>query len=406
MRHMFDRARHSPVRSVTALLRKASAVTVLGTALLTADASPVAAAPLPAGCVHEQRTSTGAVNPNGLCVSLGYGIRPAAAPASAPAIHNVIGYAQNGEALPADYYVRSDVAQQIAAGTARARATYLLFYGGGFFCGSRADVSSQAREIASRGYVVVAAEYPLVGSMPAYGNFRPNPGHNQGQITTKGANSCSAFQSQIVTSSAWLQGFLPRVRTVGLEPVLTEAQRHGQSLVRTLRRYGKSYGVNPKRIFAMGWSAGGSVALRLALGGDDDVYLNGNVDPGDSTIAGAVSIGGPACFPGSTAITTPMFQGQIRPSEVPACRFQASARDPLVLMVQEPRGGLDDPTTPSRLLLDGCTAINARVRGRCIYEDRAPADGGYIADGQHAFLTWPDFRRLLDALAKQGVGAP
>ena len=401
MHHMSAPARHLP--SVRAI-RTAFALTLGGLAL--AGAAPAAAAPLPADCTHEKRTATGAVDPSGLCVSVGYGIKPAGSPASAPASRNLIGVAQNGEALPADLYVRSDVAMQVAKGTARPRATYLLFYGGGFFCGSRADVVNQAREIAYRGYVVVAAEYPLAATMSAYGNYRPNAGYNQGQVTTKGANSCSPFASNWIHTPAWQQGFVPRIKAVGLEPALTEAQRHGQSLVRTLRTYAKYYGVNPKRIFAMGWSAGGSVALRLALGGDDDAYLNGGKDPGDSTIAGAVSISGPACFAGSTKITTPMFEGQLRPSEVPSCRFQATAADPLVLMVQEPRGGADDPTTPSQLLSDGCAAINAAVRGKCVYEDRAPAAGGYIADGQHAAVSWPDFRRLLDTLAKQGVGAP
>lgn len=401
MHHMSTPTRHvSPVRALHAALT----VALAGLGLLAAG--PASAAPLPADCVHEKRTALGAVDGSGLCVSLGYGIKPAGSAASAPPTRNLIGHAQNGEALPADLYVRSDFAQQIARGTARPRATYLLFYGGGFFCGSRADVASQAREIASRGYVVIAAEYPLVGTMPAYGNYEPNPGYDQGQITTKGVNSCANFTSQIVKTPAWQQGFVPRLKSIGLEPVLTEAQRHGQTLVRTLRKYSKSYGINPKRIFGMGWSAGGSVALRLAFGGDDDAYLNGGVDPGDSSIAGAISISGPACFPGTTLVTTPMFEGQIRPSEVPSCRFQASAKDPVVLLVQEPRGGKDDPTTPSQLLLDGCAAINAAARGKCIYEDRAPTAGGYIADGDHGFLTWPDFRRLLDALAKQGVGAP
>lgn len=381
------------------------AITLLASAVSALSAAaPASAGALPAECVHEQRTATGAVVPSGLCVSLGYGYRPASMP-TAPATRNVFEHARNREPLPADLYVRSDVAEQIAAGSAKPRATYVLFAGGAFMCGSRADVATQAREIARRGYVAIAAEYPLMATIPEYANYRPVPDYRQGQITTVGANSCDAFDTW-TTTPLWQRTVLPRFKAKGLEPALAEAQRTSQSLVRTVRKGAADLGVDPKRIFAIGWSAGGSVALRLALAGDDDAYLHRGIDPGDSSIAGAVSISGPACYPGSKKVTAPMLAGQLRPSDSPACRFSASPGDPTVVMIQEPRGGANDRYIPSELMLGGCNAINAVARGRCIYEDRAPSKGGYVADGNHAYLASVDFRRLLDVLASGGVGAP
>lgn len=371
-------------------------------ALATAGAPAASAASRPANCTHETRTATGAVNPAGLCVSYGYGIRPAGS--NGPETKNISAYAQGTTPMPFDYYVRSDVAEQIAAGTARPRGAYVLLYGGAFICGSRADLATQARELARRGYVVVAPEYPLSQSLNAYGYFNPNAPYRQAQITQRRSNPCDA-------ADQWLRGpdfqrtFLRGLHARGLEPALQQGQWVLQTLIRRLKS-DASLGVDGRRIFAIGSSAGGSLAIRLALGGNQDQMPSGP-DPGDSTIAGALSISGSACFPESAQITTPMLLGVVRPSEVPPCHTLLDRDDPPFVMLQEPRGGADDPVVPTELMERGCRSINtagyaAGFGRRCIYEDRRPQDGGYIADGEHAALGWSSWLRLFDVLGEAG----
>lgn len=394
VRSVFPRlARRTPAAVLRALL--------LGVLLATATAD-ASAAGLPAGCTPEAKLSSGAPDPASLCVSYGYGTRPTGT--TGPATRNVVAYAEGRIAMPFDYYVRTDLAEQIAAGTARPRGTYLLLFGGAFICGSRVDLASQARELARRGYVVVAPEYPLSESLSAYGYYNPNAPYSQAQVTQRGANPCADFATW-TTSSAFAQQFLAPLRARGLEPVLQQGQWVLQALIRVLKR-DPSYGVDPKRIFAIGSSAGGAEAIRLAFGGNQDALPSG-ADPGDSTIAGAVSISGPACFPGSRLITTPMLLGAVKPSDVPACRSLLDAADPQVVMIQEPIGGKDDPVVPTVLMANGCLALNNAGFGRkCIYEGRPPGHGGYIADGDHAAPTWGSWLELFNALAAGGVGQP
>lgn len=394
--------------SPTILRRRAAGLsTVL---LLTAGLSgllPAAAAARPANCTHESRTPSGAVDPTGLCVSYGYGILPAGR--TGPATRNVVARAEGRVPMPFDVYVRSDLAEGIAAGTERPRGTYVFLFGGAFVCGSRADMASPAREAARRGYVVVVPEYPLAGALNAYGYYNPNAPYSQAQVTQRGNNTC-ANSAAWMTSAGWNQTFIPRLKSRGLEPALQQGQWVVQTLLRTLKS-DRSYGVDPKRIFVIGSSAGGALAIRLATGGNQDTMPSGR-DPGDSTVAGALSISGPACYPESVKLTTPMLSGTISPSQVPACRVLVDRADPPFIMLQEPRGGTDDPITPSELMLQGCNSINAigRAQGfgrRCIYEDRPPSSGGYIADGKHADLGWSAWLRLFDVLgAPTNFGQP
>lgn len=382
-----------PVRAGLAL--------IIGLTVLALAASPAAAA-LPADCTHEQRTTSGAVDPAGLCVSYGYGIRPAGT--SGPATRNVVAYAEGKIAMPFDYYVRSDVASGIAAGTERPRGAYVLLYGGAFICGSRADLASQARELARRGYVAVVPEYPLSGVLSAYGYYHPNAPYSQAQQTQRGSNPCGNSAAWTQTA-AWTQSFIPRLKARGLEPALQQGQWVLQELLRRLKG-DRAYGVDRSRIFAIGSSAGGAEAIRLATGGNQDSLPSGR-DPGDSTIAGAVSISGPACYPESVRVQSPMLLGAVKPSEVAPCRVLLDAADPPFVMIQEPRGGADDPVVPTELMAEGCRALNyagyaAGFGRRCIYEDRRPADGGYIADGQHAELSWSAWLQLFDVLGQSG----
>jgi dienelactone hydrolase len=373
-------------RPFRVLLRRtvlAGMVTILAALPLTTAATPASAGALPSGCENEQGS--------GLCVSLGFGVRPAGW--TGPSTKNVVAYAEGTTPMPFDYYVRSDIAAQIAAGTAKPRAAIILLAGGAFVCGSRADLSPHARELADRGYIVVAPEYPLAGALSAYGYYKPNPGYSQASRTTPNANSCDGF-SDWVQTAAW-KAFLGKLRQKGLEPVLQQDQWVLQALIRTLKT-DPSYGVDPKRIFAIGTSAGGSVALRLASSGNQDNLPSGK-DPGDSTIAGALSVSGPACFAGSTQDTDPMLGGQITPSQMPACKSNLDPADPPVMMLQEPRGGVDDWFVPDSLMMGGCSAIQA-AGDTCLYDDATIADGGFLAHGAHSFIAWPDWMRLFDDL--------
>lgn len=374
------------------LLVAVAALIATALTLSASPALPAAAGGLPAGCENEQGS--------GLCVSLGYGARPVGW--TGPATKNVVAYAEGTAPMPFDFFVRSDIAAQIAAGTAKPRAAVILLAGGAFICGSRADLSPHARELANRGYVVIAPEYPLAGVLAAYGYYKPNPRYSQSSRTTPGSNSCDGFDDR-TTTAAW-KAYLARLQARGLEPVLQQDQWVLQALIRRLKT-DPSFGVDPARIFALGTSAGGAVALRLAASGNQDALPSGK-DPGDSTIAGALSVSGPACFSGSTQITDLMLGGQTKPSLMPACKANADPADPPVVMIQEPRGGTDDGVVPDALMLGGCTAINA-AGSRCVYDDRAPADGGYLADGIHSFIEWPAWQRLFDQLAGPGyIGAP
>lgn len=381
------------------LLSRLLAIAAIGLLSLIA-AAPAAATP--AGCVHEKRTATGAIDPAGICVSYGYSLRPAGH--SGPIIRNIVASSESGEPMPFDYYVRSDIAQRIAVRKERPRGVYILIYGGAFICGSRADFASQARELARRGYIVVTPEYPLTNALSDYGNYHPNAPYQQGQKTQNGSNPCTNSAAWTQTA-AWRDLFVGGLKRVGLEPALQEGQWVVQALIRTLKR-DRTLGTDARRIFAIGSSAGGAVAIRLATGGNQDRLSDGS-DPGDSTIKGAVSISGPACFPESTKITTPMLMGTIRPSELPACRVDVDKADPPFVMIQEPRGGANDPVTPSELLYEGCRSINntgyaAGYGRRCIYEDRLQKDGGYIADGKHGDLGWSAWLRLFDVLGESG----
>lgn len=387
------------LRSVRRITRRAVLAPLLLTASVGVTAAPAAAEP--AGCVHEQRTASGAVDPSGLCVSYGYGRLPGAGD-DAP-FQNVVANAQGKVGMPVDYFVRSDIAQGIAAGTERPRGTYLLLFGGAFVCGNRFALREQARELARRGYIAMTPEYPLSASLLAYGNYQPNPGYSPESLAVKDGNSCNGFDDWIKTP-AWKNVFLTRLKVFGFEPVLQESQLVLQTLIRRLKT-DPSLGVDPKRIFAVGSSAGGSVALRLAFGGNRDQLADGT-DPGDSTIAGALSVSGPACFPTSQRYTGRIIKSQIRPKDMAPCRLDADPSDPPTVTIMEPRGGKEDPLVYSSFMLSGCTAINAAAPGKCIYEDRPPSRGGYIADGEHAAISWTNWLRLFDELAAQGVGQP
>jgi hypothetical protein len=360
-----------------------------------------ATAATPTVCTQE-KTSTGAIDPNGICVSYGYGVKPAGT--TGPATRNVLAYAQGTTAMPFDYYARNDVAAADAAGTGRPRAVYMLIHGGGFICGSRQDLASQARELAKRGYIVVVPEYPLSGQLATYGYYNPNAPYTPASVTQKGANPCTSFASWLSTSP-WQQNFLPKLKSHGMDPFLQQGRWVLQTLVRALKT-NSAYGADPARIWALGESAGGAEAISLALGGNNDRLPSG-ADPGDSKIAGAISISGPICYPGMTKDTDTMLLGAVSPSQMPACNWNLDGGDARFISIQEPPGGADDPVVPDSMVINGCNAVNAAGYGRkCILEDRPISQGGFLPDGGHADIGWTDYLRLFDVLASQTVGQP
>jgi len=386
--------------SISAAVRLPVSAALLLALVLLAVLPGAADAATPAPCTPEH-TTAGAIDPNGICVSYGYGTRPAGW--SGPATQNVLAYAQGTTAMPFDYYARNDVAAAITAGGAPKRAAYLLLHGGGFVCGSRQDLASQARELARRGYIATVPEYPLSGQLSAYGNYNPNAPYSPASVTQKGANPCD-FAGWMSTAP-WQQVFLPKLKAHGMEPFLQQGRWVLQTLVRTLKT-NPAYGVEPTRIWALGESAGGAEAISLALGGNNDRLPSG-ADPGDSKIAGAISISGPICFPGMTQVTDPMLLGAVSPSQMPACNWNLDGSDARFVSIQEPPGGADDPVVPDAMVLAGCKAVNAAGYGRkCILENRPISQGGYLPDGGHANLSWTSYLRLFDTLTAQTVGQP
>jgi acetyl esterase/lipase len=97
---------------------------------------------------------------------------------------------------------------------AAARPAVVLVHGGGMWTGSRADMADPARQLAQAGYVAFAVDYRLVDA--ASGRHR------------------------------W--------------PAQLDDVQHA---VRWVRAYAAQYGVDPERVGAYGWSAGGQLAALL-----------------------------------------------------------------------------------------------------------------------------------------------
>jgi acetyl esterase/lipase len=119
-------------------------------------------------------------------------------------------------------------------------------HGGGFYEGSRAEISSYAAEFARRGFVSLTVDYRL---------------HTR------------AF-----------------LRRGGYRRALADAQHDVQAAVRWVRRHASSLGVDEARIYAGGFSAGAVTALRVGERPNDPGH-SGN--PGfSSRVAGSVSVAG------------------------------------------------------------------------------------------------------------------
>jgi acetyl esterase/lipase len=122
-----------------------------------------------------------------------------------------------------------------------ARTAVIILHGGGWSRGGRADVHPYARELARAGFVAIAAEYRLLGEAP--------------------------WPSQIVDV---------------------------KDVVRWVRTHAADLGVDPDRIVAEGFSAGGHLSLLAAGTADRDVFGDVASAEGVSTrLAGVVSFFAP-----------------------------------------------------------------------------------------------------------------
>lgn len=132
------------------------------------------------------------------------------------------------------------------AGGPAARPTTITIHGGGFVGGSRADTNGVSKEYALRGYVSASIEYRL--------DKRPGGTAGPGQLAAA-AN--------------------------GIDD--------GMEAVRWLKAHAAEYRIDPSRMAAIGYSAGGAIALGMALG--DDQTPGGPLAAYSPQIAAATSTG-------------------------------------------------------------------------------------------------------------------
>lgn len=132
------------------------------------------------------------------------------------------------------------------AGGPAARPTTITIHGGGFVGGSRADTNGVSKEYALRGFVSASIEYRL--------DKRPGG--------TAGAGQLQAAMNGI---------------------------DDGMEAVRWLKAHAAEYRIDTTRMAAIGYSAGGAIALGMALG--DDLTPGGPLAAYSPTIAAATSTG-------------------------------------------------------------------------------------------------------------------
>ena len=125
-----------------------------------------------------------------------------------------------------------------AGDTSRARPAIVWIHGGGFFQGSRAEVTEVAEAWAARGYVTVNIDY------------RIDPGSRCMQLNG-------------------LTGAERAAETARCREVMTAAMHDAQAAVRWVRADAEMLGVDPSRIAVAGFSAGALTAVHVAQRSDD-----------------------------------------------------------------------------------------------------------------------------------------
>lgn len=133
----------------------------------------------------------------------------------------------------------------------RLRPAVLWLHGGSFMEGGKGEMTEYGRRFAQRGYVSLTVEYRL---------------HEDGGFDYTDPDDALA------------------------EEVKRDAQHDAQGAVRWLRANSETYRVNTDRIYVVGYSSGGTTALRVAAW-PDDPGETGNTDQA-SNVAGAAAISG------------------------------------------------------------------------------------------------------------------
>ena len=129
---------------------------------------------------------------------------------------------------------------------AKPRPAIIWVHGGAFTFGDRRFMTPHAQAFARRGYVSATITYRLAGG--------------------------------------------GKLREVGYPAAIRAAQHDAQAAVRWFRRHARRLGVDPKRIYVAGHSAGAVTAMEVAVSGDDP-GRSGN--PGySSRVDGAIGIAG------------------------------------------------------------------------------------------------------------------
>lgn len=196
---------------------------------------------------------------------------------------------------------------------------------------------------------------------------------------------------------------LPREGWTSRDVALQDAQR----AMRLIRSGAEGYGIDPARVLAMGFSAGGHVAASLATGYDKAVYAPG--DPADrlsarpdlsALIYPVIEMSRPHAHAGSRealvgADATPELEAAYTPHR------QVDARTPPTFVVH----AADDASVS----LDNSLAYLAALRAAKvpaeahIFEEGGHGFGIYLARGKPA-AAWPDL--FLAWAARKGLLRP
>ena len=136
------------------------------------------------------------------------------------------------------------------------RPAIVWVHGGGFFQGSKRDITTVAEAYARRGYVTVSIDYRLL------------PG-----------NRCQDVQRKTLSAAELAAA------AAGCEHAMGAAQHDAQAAVRWMRATATALGVDPDRIAIAGFSAGAITAVRVAQRSDDAGDVGAH--PGVSSTVGA-----------------------------------------------------------------------------------------------------------------------
>jgi acetyl esterase/lipase len=165
---------------------------------------------------------------------------PAAGPAPGP-VQRGVTYRHARDHAGRRVALKLDLFKPDTAGPPGGRAAIVWLFGGGFVVGKREDMEPYATAMADRGFVSATADYRL------------------------------ATPTQI--------------RAVGFDEVRRAAAQDGAAAVRWIKRHARRLGVDRRRVFIGGYSAGAVTTLAVATGSRaapaGGVVIAGRVDPAE-----------------------------------------------------------------------------------------------------------------------------